>query len=87
VFNGKTFKTAFGVAIRLGFTNTTQSGVILLVVSCAFVCQFVSFFLSVCKNNFFYYTHLKTYILKKFQPEDSNRRHRGRRLFTLPLRR
>jgi len=26
-------------------------------------------------------------IIKKFRPKDSNRRHRGRRLFTLPLRR
>jgi len=36
VFNIKTFKTGFGVAIRQVLTNTTHSSLLLLGVSCVF---------------------------------------------------
>jgi hypothetical protein len=42
---------------------------------------------SISKIIFFHYTKRKKNIIKKIRPKDSNRRHRGRRLCTLPLRR
>ena len=42
---------------------------------------------SIAKIIFFIIQSAKKINKKKFRPKDSNRRHHGRRLFTLPLRR